>query len=1768
MGDAAHEWYGNTACGTFAALNGSLFTPGYVPAGNGATSFGSPWIPVSQTAVSGAGVAGDPYTMTTVVRSSTGVLFTQTDTYVVGNEFYETSLVILNSTAVQQLGTLYTAGDCYLGSNDAGYGKVFGTSPACSTSTAPGARVEQLIPRTSGNNYQQAGYSTIWATIGSKQPFPNTCACNNYIDNGIGISWPLNIAPGNSAAYAWTTAFSPTGQVPLVISATPDIPVVLPAAADGYTIQVSNPNSTASTVTEVTVTLPPGTTYTPGTTTGVTTADPSISGNTLTFSGSFPVVAGGVISLHFGVTVPTVPGTYTISAGATAPGADVTPITGAAPIRVLSVADIAITKVVSGSSVALAGGPPIVFTLTARNNGPGTAQNVRVADIVPAGMTFNAPASSPQCFFRNPDVLCASPSDLAPGGTAVFTIAMNAGPTASGSRSNTGAVDADVNDTDLTNNQATTPFTIQRNVDVSVTKSASPTSVAAGQSATFTLRVANAGPASADYTLVDVLPVGMTATSIAGAGCSIASGATCTSSLPPGGSATITLVATVGAGAAAGTVQNSVAVTTPQTDTNPANNSAAAAVTVSRSADLGVSKSPVLAPVAGLPVIYDVVVNNLGPSVAHDVVMTDVVPAGAEFDAPLSSDVCGVAGANVVCTIPALGPAAQVRYQVAFRLPASLADGAIVTNTASVASSDPDPVATNNSVTRNDPVGRSVDLRIRKSIDVDPAVAGAPIGYQLTITNAGPSDASNVVVSDPAIPNVTASSAAVSMGTGTCALPDGSVSCTLPTLAAGATAVVDVDGTLDASTPEGTPIVNTATVSSTEPELVPADNSATASVNTERVTGLDLNKSDGSAEQIAGTAVTYTFTAINRGASDATGVTLNDPGLGRIGNPVVSAPVGTTCTMTAGVLDCDLGPLPADPTGASPVVITVTGTLDPSIPNGTVISNTATLADDEGGNATAVENSTVRRQSTLQIEKTPAAATVAAGGDMTWTVTVTNSGPSTVDAPVVIETPPANFTLTSITGAGATCDLPTRYCTLASLLPGATSTLTVTGTFSPSYQGGPAINKATVLNPQGPVAVDTAQVTVERVSDLTVAKTSPLSTVVAGGAISYVLTVTNSGPSLAEAATATDTLPAGFSFSPVGSSAGCAAVGQVVTCPVGAIQPGAPPLSVVVRALVASDVESGTYTDLATAQSLSTDPTPASDELDTEVVDEADLSLTKSVPGGTAGAVITWTITVSNAGPSDGTAPVVTDTLDPRLTFVSGTADDGTTCTNAGQVVTCALADIPGPGSTVISLNVSSPPDLVPPAAPFVTVPNTATVTATSSDPNLQDNTGSASVGLVAAASLTTSKTGPAEALAGAEISYQLGVSNAGPSTATTVQVRDVLGPRLSFDPAASDPRCVLEDAGINAVVCTVDRLDPGAPTASFTLVARIDPTVSAGSTVVNVASASAPQRETDPKPPVAWTTDVDTRADLAVTKSVPADVVAGSATEYTIVVTNNGPSTAYGVDVVDTPLADAPAGQWVTGGLTKGLKGLPDCPIDGVAFQCSIASLNPGDSLTLTVPITTDPAAPEGTIVRNTVTVASEVQDDGPAPNAATAAMTLHRQGGLRLAKTASAASVVPGSAVDWTLAVANDGPSLLTDVTVRDALPPTVTAATLPPGCTIDASSVVTCVVPSVPPAGSASVVIPTVTNGIVGDSIENTATASAVGASLVSATASVALVESTSGSGSGSGSGSDTSAGLSSTGWDALAWFVPAALLVAVGGVLMPVSRKRPRRHRATP
>ena len=382
--------------GTFIATGWVLYAPDFFSHASTAAGFQlgayTPFTPISPASVTGSGTPGDAYTaVTTVGVGTTGLVIQQTDTYVMGREYYTTKIMITNNGGDKAEGVLYRAFDAFLGGSDTGYGftESFSNnrkSVGCSNNpnNSPPNKIVELIPLTGDDNYFENEWDVVWNAIGSQMPLASTSASTTQLDNGAAISWNFSIPAGASATYSHVTTFSPLGLEALLTSKTADNPTSLVRTHNGYTITVENPNVNDVTVTSITDKLPAGFVYA-GSTTGATSSDPAIAGQMLTWSGSFTVPGKSSISLHFLVTVATTTGDYFNEAGGSAEQNYNVIDTG--PTAKITVLEALLTSKTADSDTSQAGAQN-GYTITISKPNATDATVTSITDKLPDGFAY------------------------------------------------------------------------------------------------------------------------------------------------------------------------------------------------------------------------------------------------------------------------------------------------------------------------------------------------------------------------------------------------------------------------------------------------------------------------------------------------------------------------------------------------------------------------------------------------------------------------------------------------------------------------------------------------------------------------------------------------------------------------------------------------------------------------------------------------------------------------------------------------------------------------------------------------------------------------------------------------------------------------------------------------------------------------------------------------------------------------------------------------------------------------------------------------------------------------------------------------------------------------------------------------------------------------------------------------------------------------------------------------------------------------------------
>jgi Domain of unknown function DUF11 len=311
--DEQPSFFGDLACGTFLSSGDLTYGPASVPAGPSHSALTA----VARSLPAGAGTRANPLRVVTeAVAAETGLRIRQTDSYVVGEEAYKTSVRVTNESGETRAGQLYRAADCYLQDSDAGFGDSDAdtgavgcrSAEATEQGTVRGTRIEQWFPLTPGSHRLEAAYATVWGFVAGGTPFDDTCLCDAHLDNGAGLNWPYSLAPGESATFEHLTTFSPLGRKPLVVDARVQPATVVAGGRVDYAIEVRNDNASAVGLDRVSFTLPPGFAYVPGSTQGA--GEPSAAGRVLTWTAPGAAAAGASRTVRFGARAAVQPGAY------------------------------------------------------------------------------------------------------------------------------------------------------------------------------------------------------------------------------------------------------------------------------------------------------------------------------------------------------------------------------------------------------------------------------------------------------------------------------------------------------------------------------------------------------------------------------------------------------------------------------------------------------------------------------------------------------------------------------------------------------------------------------------------------------------------------------------------------------------------------------------------------------------------------------------------------------------------------------------------------------------------------------------------------------------------------------------------------------------------------------------------------------------------------------------------------------------------------------------------------------------------------------------------------------------------------------------------------------------------------------------------------------------------------------------------------------------------------------------------------------------------
>jgi len=484
-----------------------------------------------------------------------------------------------------------------------------------------------------------------------------------------------------------------------------------------------------------------------------------------------------------------------------------------------------------------------------------------------------------------------------------------------------------------------------------------------------------------------------------------------------------------------------------------------------------------------------------------------------------------------------------------------------------------------------------------------------------------------------------------------------------------------------------------------------------------------------------------------------------------------------------------------------------------------------------------------------------------------------------------------------------------------------------------------------------------------------------------------------------------------------------------------------------------------------------------------------------------AGTNFDYVIEVSSEGPDDAANATMTFPLPSGVSFQSDVIPPGWSCNSippgtVAPTLTCTIASL-APGTVFFTVTASTPPNA---SGTFST---TATVTSTTADPSDNDNTATVDVIVTPQPDYSIAIAGsPNPVNAGANLTWTMTVTNNGPSVGSTATVDLPLPPGTTFV-SLSPPSgwsCSTPPTGTNGTVtCTQTGTLNVSQTATFPVVSKVDSALPAGSTISATATVTSPDDSFHINDSASASVQSAVLADPAITKTLaPAVPQPGATLQYTIVVTNNGPSDAASVTMTDVlPAAlrftslSSPGG-WSCSTPAPGANG---------TITCSIASLAAASNATFTLTVLIDPGTPVGTAINNTATVTSASPDSSSANNSSTASTVVATPPNVTASKSVNGGSPRPeGTVVTYTIVLTNSGTLTQPDNSgneFTDVLPSSLTLITATATSGTAVATIGTNTVTwngAIPGGGSVTITIQaTIHNGTVGTTITNSGTVS---------------------------------------------------------------------------
>lgn len=947
------------------------------------------------------------------------------------------------------------------------------------------------------------------------------------------------------------------------------------------------------------------------------------------------------------------------------------------------------------------------------------------------------------------------------------------------------------------------------------------------------------------------------------------------------------------------------------------------------------------------------------------------------------------------------------------------------------------------------------DLEVLKTVNILNPTVGDTIVFTVRATNFGPTNATNVLVTDVLPTGYELIGVNASRGSWINSIWN------IGNLSNGDFETIQISAKVVA--PGG--YLNTASVAGDQPELNTLNNQSSAATMPNALIDLSLSNSISNATPNVGEVVTFTIDLVNADLSPATNVQIKNVipnGYSTITNISNGGTlVGNTITWNlANVLNATnqlltykavvLPPLVGtNYTTVAQVTAATEQDLD-STPN-----NNISTEDDQAS------ASPVPLSADLSLTNQISSVLPNVGQVVTFTVTVQNDGPDAATN-INVKNVVANGynTISNISNGGVLVGNTITW-SLVNLDSSANQIFTYTAmVLSP----GPGISTTNIAqvsasdqwdidsSPNNNISTedDQAQVTaLLQGANLSLTKQISNLTPNVGEIVTFTITMSNSGPNTATNVAIKDSIPNGYSNITSISNSGILS-GSVINWNGLTIANGAN-LTFTYQAKVNAPILGTSFTNIAQIRSSDQfDPNSfpnnnnASEDDQasvTAVPKRANLSLNKLVNelSPQVGEEVTFTITLNNTGPQTANNIEVKDVVPNGFSGISTISNGGILI---GNVVTWNIVNLANGGNQTFSYKA-----IVEKPTVGVSFTNTVEVTKVDEyDPNSTPNNNNASeddqsqITLIPQISNLSliKQINDLNPLSGDTVTFTIKVHNDGPNIATNISVKDSI-------PNGYSTISNISNSGIltgNKLNWDIDSLAIGGDV-FLTYKAKVEkPGI--GISFKNIAQItksdqfdpnSTPDNNINSEDDQSEITAIPEQANLSLTKQVdnqtpnPGDIVT-----FTVTIQNNGPDAATNILIQDvipngyTNISNVSnSGTLVGNNLEWTISNLPNGSSQSLTYQAKVNNPGVGINFTNVAQIMAEDQYDPNSIPGNNM-----IGEDDQAQIA-----TLPNIANLSLIKSASNSKPNVGDTITFSLTLSNSGPINATNVSIEDITP-----------------------------------------------------------------------------------------------------------------------------------